>query len=144
MMKMEKKNHMSRAKRMVSWAQKTNQLKKELVARRRIESGHVARGKSAVRTRKARKKVAKVEGDKILATCRPMREQGTAMASRMSMWDKSASGCTRTREWKIKMPLKMETNKLLTMMRSKIMLQSSASALLMMKRRTTNECSNEL
>ena len=147
MTKMEKKNHMSRAKRMVSWAQKTNQLRNEKAARRRTESGHEARERSAEKTRRARKKVAKVGKDKILAIFRPMKRQEMVMASRMSMLDRSASDCTRTRRWKIKikkMPFKMETNKLLKMMKSKIPLQSNASALLMMKRRTTSECSNEL
>ena len=136
---------MSKARKTASWAQKRNRLKSEKVARRRIESGHEARRRSAGKTRRARKKVAKVGRDKILAMLKLMKGQETVTDLRMSMWDKSASDCTRTRRLKIKMPFKtLTTNKLLKMMvKSKILLQANASALLMMKKKTTSECSNK-
>ena len=74
MTKMEKKSHMSRAKRTDSWALKTSRLKSEKVARRRTERGHEARGRSAVgKIRKARKKVAKVGRGRTLAICKLMK-----------------------------------------------------------------------
>ena len=64
---------MLRAKRTVSWALKRSQLKSEKAARRRTESGHEASERSAERTRKARKKVAKVGRGRILAICKLMK-----------------------------------------------------------------------